>query len=246
MKRRFDGGAPVRRPRLYEEIAARIVEFILDHGLEVGSALPPEGEIARSLGVSRPAVREAMVALETAGLVLARSGGGVFVLRRPRRSQALPWSRRGDPGPGPLEQLRARRVIEPEIAAEAARVATREQIAALDELSRAVAAAALAGLPFAEEAVEFHIQLAQSAGIPTLATYLAGLLDSPRHDMWRLLRARSETDTQCSARTGFRERLVAALTARDAATARRLMLAHLDASAAACFGGWIAAEEPAR
>ena len=244
MPRHFDAGAPMRRPRLYEEIAARIVAFILDHGLEVGSALPPEGEIARSLGVSRPAVREAMVALETAGRVLARSGGGVFVLRRPRRGQALPWSRRGDPGPGPLEQLRARRLIEPEIAAEAARVASPAQVTELDELARAVAAAAAAGLPFAEEAVEFHLLLARAAGIPALADCLAGLLDSPRHEMWRLLRARSESDAQCSARTGFRERLVAALRAGDASAARQLMAAHLEAAAEVCFGGW-AAKTPA-
>lgn len=244
MARTLDAAPPVRRLRLYEQIAGRIVDFILDGDLKPGSALPPEGEIARSLGVSRPAVREAMVALETAGLVLARSGGGVFVLRQPRRGQVLPWARRGDPGPGPLEQLRARRLIEPELAAEAARVALEAEIAALDDLARAVTAAAAAGLPFAEEAVEFHVMLARAAAIPTLADCLAGLLDSPRHDMWRLLRARSETNAQCSARTGFRERLVAALRRRDAATARRLMAAHLDAAASACFGGWEATTEP--
>ncbi len=179
MARTLDAAPPVRRLRLYEQIAGRIVDFILDGDLKPGSALPPEGEIARSLGVSRPAVREAMVALETAGLVLARSGGGVFVLRQPRRGQVLPWARRGDPGPGPLEQLRARRLIEPELAAEAARVALEAEIAALDDLARAVTAAAAAGLPFAEEAVEFHVMLARAAAIPTLADCLAGLLDSP-------------------------------------------------------------------
>ncbi len=243
MRSSLDATQPVRRLRLYEQIAGRIVEFIRDGDLKPGSVLPPEGEIARNLGVSRPAVREAMVALETAGLVVARSGGGVFVLRQPRRGQALPWSRRGDPGPGPLEQLHARRLLEPELAAEAARVADAAVIDALDQLARAVAAAAAAGLPFAEEAVEFHVMLARAAGVPALADCLAGLLDSPRHDMWRLLRARSETDAQCSARTGFRERLVGALRQRDSAMARRLRAAHLDAAAAACFGGWAAAAE---
>lgn len=237
MSTSFTAARPVRRPRLYEEIAARVVEFILDHDIPVGGRLPPEGEIARSLSVSRPAVREAMVALETAGIVLARSGGGVYVLRRPRRGAALPWARRGDPGPGPREQLRARRLLEPELAAEAARVATAEQVEELDRLARAVSAAAAASLPFADEAVEFHIMLAQAAGIAPLADVLPGLLNSPRHEMWRLLRTRSETDEQCSARTGFRQALVAALRARDADTARRLMAAHLDAVAAFCFGG---------
>ena len=229
-------GAKLRRPRLYEEIAGRVVDFILDRDLAVGDRLPPETDIARTLGVSRPAVREAMVALETAGIVLARSGGGTFVLRRPRRGAPLPWARRSDPGPGPREQLRARQLVEPELAAEAARHATPAQIATLDGIAREVAAAAAAGLPFAEQAVEFHLVLAEAAGVAPLAELMPRLLDSRQHEMWRTLRARSETDAQCSARTGMRERLVEALRRRDAEAARRLMRAHLDAVAAACFG----------
>jgi DNA-binding FadR family transcriptional regulator len=65
---------------------------------------------------------------------------------------------------------------------------------------------------------------------------LPRLLDSTHHAMWRTIRAKSETDEQCSARTGFRERLVAALRSRDAEAARRHMQEHLDAADAATFG----------
>lgn len=227
--------ASVRRPRLYEEIAARIVDFIRDHDLPVGGRLPPENDIAQSLGVSRPAVREAMVALETAGIVIARSGGGTFVLRRPR-SGALPWARRGDPGPGPREQLRARQLIEPEMAAEAARVATPDQIEALDRLGREVAALAAADLPFAEQAVEFHIALGEASGVAPLAAFLPSLLDSEQHDMWTLLRDRYGQEKGASARTGLREALVEALRRRDPDRARDLMRRHLQAAEEACFG----------
>ncbi|MEO3475251.1 FCD domain-containing protein [Roseomonas sp. CAU 1739] len=236
MVRTFPTAAPVRRLRLYEEIAARVAAYILDHDVPAGGRLPAEGEIARSLGVSRPAVREAIVALETAGIVIARSGGGLFVLRRPRRGAPLPWARRGDPGPGPREQLRARLLIEPEIAAEAARVATTAHVDALDEAARSIAAAATAGLPFAEEAVEWHIALAEAAGVAPLAEFMPRLLDSAQHAMWRTIRAKSETDKQASARNGVRERLVAALRARDAEAARRVMREHLEAVAQIAFG----------
>lgn len=232
----FSDRARLRRPRLYEEIARQVMDFILDHDIQVGARLPAEGEIARSLGVSRPAVREAVVALETAGIVVARSGGGLFVLRRPRRGATLPWARRGDPGPGPREQLRARQLVEPEIAAEAARKATDEQIAMLDQLARAVSAAANAGLPFADDAVEFHLLLAQAAGNAPLAEMMGRLLDSSQHDMWRVLRRRSESSPTASGRTGLRERLVAALRARDPYRARRLMQRHLAEAEAASFG----------
>jgi GntR family transcriptional repressor for pyruvate dehydrogenase complex len=231
----FSAATPLRRLRLYEEIAARVIDFIREQGLPVGGRLPPEADIARSLSVSRPAVREAMVALETAGIVVARSGGGTFVLRRPRRG-TLPWARRGDPGPGPREQLRARQLIEPEMVAEAARVATPEQIDALDRLGREVAAAAAAGLHFAEQAVEFHIALGVASGVAPLATFLPTLLDSEQHDMWRTLRDRSGQGEDASARTGFREALVDALRHRDPERARQLMRAHLDAAEKACFG----------
>jgi DNA-binding FadR family transcriptional regulator len=62
------------------------------------------------------------------------------------------------------------------------------------------------------------------------------LLDSTQHAMWRTIRAKSETDEQCAARTGMRERLVAALGARDAEAARRIMREHLDAVSAVVFG----------
>nr|WP_255702276.1 FCD domain-containing protein [Roseomonas sp. OT10] len=235
--------ARFRRPRLYEEIAARIMDFIREQGVPVGGRLPPEADIARSLGVSRPAVREAMVALETAGIVLARSGGGTFVLRRPRRGP-LPWARRGDPGPGPREQLRARQLIEPEMAAEAARVATAGQIDALDQLGREVSALASAGLPFAERAVEFHIALGVASGVAPLADFLPSLLDSEQHDMWTLLRERYGSGEGASARTGLREALVDALRRRDPERARQLMRAHLAAAERTCFGT-VAEEEAA-
>ena len=236
MTPRFPDRTKLRPSRLYEEIARRVMDFILDHDIAVGGRLPAESEIARSLGVSRPAVREAIVALETAGIVVAKNGGGLFVLRRPRRGATLPWARRGDPGPGPREQLRARQLVEPEIAAEAARRAAPEQIATLDQLARAVSAAAAAGLPFAEDAVEFHLLLAEAAGNAPLSELMAKLLDSAQHDMWRVLRARTEASATASGRTGLREKLVAALRARDADRARSLMQLHLAEAEQAGFG----------
>jgi len=233
---KFPDRAKLRSSRLYEQIARRVMDFILDHDIGVGGRLPAESEIARSLGVSRPAVREAIVALETAGIVVARNGGGLFVLRRPRRGATLPWARRGDPGPGPREQLRARQLVEPEIAAEAARNATPEQIAMLDQLARAVSAAAAAGLPFADDAVEFHVLLAEAAGNAPLAELMGKLLDSSQHDMWRVLRARAQASATASGRTGLREKLVAALRARDPDSARRLMQLHLAEAEQVGFG----------
>ncbi len=45
-----------------------------------GQRLPPERDLARQLGVSRPSVREALIALEVEGLVEVRIGSGIYVL----------------------------------------------------------------------------------------------------------------------------------------------------------------------
>lgn len=72
---------PVRGKRAFEEITDR-VRAMLDRGeLRVGDRLPPERELSKQLGVSRPALREALRTLENAGLLELRPGklGGAFV-----------------------------------------------------------------------------------------------------------------------------------------------------------------------
>ena len=63
-----------------------------------GARLPPERDLAKQLGVSRPSVREALIALEVEGLVEVRIGSGIYVLGpsvRPRaRSRRRPDARR--------------------------------------------------------------------------------------------------------------------------------------------------------
>jgi DNA-binding FadR family transcriptional regulator len=65
--------------RLSQTVQEAIRRYILDHRLAAGDALPPEGQLAQELGVSRPSVREAVKALEALGVLEARAGVGLFV-----------------------------------------------------------------------------------------------------------------------------------------------------------------------
>lgn len=67
---------PVQRIRTYEQVMAQIEERILDGRLKAGDHLPSERELALSLGVSRPSLREALRVLEALGVVEIRRGGG--------------------------------------------------------------------------------------------------------------------------------------------------------------------------
>lgn len=69
---------PHRQPA-YKLVALAIKEFIRDHGLRTGDALPPEAAFAHQLGISRPSLREGVKALESVGVLQSRHGEGVFV-----------------------------------------------------------------------------------------------------------------------------------------------------------------------
>ncbi len=102
--------------RLYRQIAGQIAALIDSGEFPVGSRLPAERELATLLGVSRTSVREAIISLEIGGRVDVRVGTGIFVAGNASR---VPDA--GDAGPGPFELLAARKLVEGEIAALAAK-----------------------------------------------------------------------------------------------------------------------------
>jgi DNA-binding FadR family transcriptional regulator len=74
--------APTRpKPKKSEVVAARIRDYIINHGLKPGDRLPTEGEFAERLGVSRVAVREATTALGFLGIIDAAPRRGLTVGR---------------------------------------------------------------------------------------------------------------------------------------------------------------------
>jgi GntR family transcriptional regulator, transcriptional repressor for pyruvate dehydrogenase complex len=86
---RAGGPRPLARPRLYEQLADHIADFIEAQGLAPGDRLPPERRLAKDLGVSRATLSRALVALEVRGRLEVRHGDGA-VVRDPNASVALP------------------------------------------------------------------------------------------------------------------------------------------------------------
>ena len=69
--------------RLYQDLARSLLEELSSGRFPVGARLPAERELAATYTVSRPTVREAMIALEVQGLVEVRVGSGAYVRRLP-------------------------------------------------------------------------------------------------------------------------------------------------------------------
>src|SRR5688500_16423393 len=101
--------------RLYEQISQQLAKAIAAGEYELGQRLPSERELAQTFKVSRPTVREAIIALELDGLVEVRLGSGGYV-----KNRLPPSGIEAAKDIGPFELLEARRVIEGEICALAA------------------------------------------------------------------------------------------------------------------------------
>src|SRR5215469_8506309 len=71
------------RQRLYEQLAARLLDYVEITGLSVGDRLPSERDLAQALQVSRASVRQATVALEVRGTLEVRHGDGIYLRARP-------------------------------------------------------------------------------------------------------------------------------------------------------------------
>ena len=106
----------VSYPRFHKRsslIAEQIVDKIRNGEYSVGSKLPPERVIAEKAGVSRPSVREAISALQIAGIVQSRPGDGTYVCASLASNdlmlQAIAVLEQSD---SPLEMLQARKAME--------------------------------------------------------------------------------------------------------------------------------------
>ena len=198
--------------------------MLIDSGqFEPGRPLPPERDLARQLGVSRPSVREALISLEVEGKVEARVGLGVFVLD-PR--SALPPAHLGDRRP--LEILRARRVVEGELAAAAARARS-----ALDRVAlRHALDAALAALPGEgwSHAVDrrFHLAVASAAHNDAMLEIARDLCEPGRRTASSVAREPDWTPSLRAATMLDYRAIVDAIEARERRAAREAMHRHLD------------------
>lgn len=117
----------IKSDRLYLKVAAQLNRLIEEGAIQPGQRFPSERELAEKLGVSRPTIREAMIALELSGVIEIRTGSGIYVTKQVAKLEP----ELNDKGVGPFEILEIRYIIESEACALAAARITDEQIQAL-------------------------------------------------------------------------------------------------------------------
>ena len=126
-------GAERGKDRLYQDLARSLLEELASGRYVAGTRLPAERELATKYGVSRPTVREAIIALEVQGLVEVRIGSGAYVRRLPD-DEAKPGF-----NISAFELTEARLMFEGEAAALAATQITDDEVAMIEQLVRDIA-----------------------------------------------------------------------------------------------------------
>ena len=216
---------PIETRRLYRQIADQVAGLIARGEFPPGSRLPTERELAQLLGVSRPSVREGLIALEVEGLVDVRVGSGIYV-RRARAGAADPDLLADSPGP--FELLRARRIIEGEVAEIAARSARTAEIDAIAEALRMMRSDLHGGETYETGDRLFHLRIAEATRNYVLASVVKMLWDLRESPVYARLLRHTVTDGVRARSIADHERILKALAARDAAAAKAAMQRHLD------------------
>jgi GntR family transcriptional repressor for pyruvate dehydrogenase complex len=209
------------------EVTRRLLGYFSSDAVQPGDRLPPERQLALTLGVGRSAVREALAALEILGVVNVRPGSGTYL--RGRASELLPqtlsWGLLINT-PQTEELIGVRHGLEVQVARLAAELATQEQIDEMQLHLQTMEASITDYETFVAADMRFHQVVALASRNSVLADLLQTVrslirvwVDRAMHDEPHALRAIKD----------HRE-LFEAITARDADRAAAIMNLHMQSA----------------
>jgi len=208
--------------RLSENIARTLEQAIEFGRYRPAGRLPSERDLAAEHGVSRPVVREAIIALELRGLVQRRHGAGVYVVAKP----VSPPVSASEPD-SPFEVTEARRLLEGEIAALAAVAASDRQIEEMGAIIAQIGDMRHDHATREQADRAFHIALARSAGNDVLVGLVEELWDKRYRSPLCVYFFNRARDAGIQPQVDEHHLVLEALKARDPEAARRAMRDHL-------------------
>jgi GntR family transcriptional repressor for pyruvate dehydrogenase complex len=205
-------------------VAKRLLDLFTSGEIPPGTRLPPERELASTLGIGRSAVREALAALEILGIVDVRPGSGTYL--RGSSSELLPetlsWGLMlGEPKTRELIELRGKLEISAaELAAERISNASIERLGAqLAAMKESLADRSR----FIEADLKFHLEIAAAADNEVLLNLLQSIRSLLR--IWVERGLHTEADARRA--LDDHDRLYRALAARDVEATRAAMTLHM-------------------
>lgn len=150
-----------RKP-LGEKIENKLMNYIIEEPINIGSKLPNEFELAERFGVSRSTIREVVKSLCSKGILDVRRGSGTYVVSRNIPVyDPLGISQKEDKYSLALDLCDVRLMLEPKIAAKAAVNATDEERILLKQVCDEVERLYMQGKNHIAKDTEFHTLLAK-------------------------------------------------------------------------------------
>ncbi|WP_028533932.1 FadR/GntR family transcriptional regulator [Paludibacterium yongneupense] len=212
----------LKSERLYQKISNLLIERIKEGQFACGQALPSERDLSKQLGVSRSSVREALIVLEISGWVEIRTGNGVFVC------DVLPAAEKSSGEDAGVEELlRAREVVEGEIAALAALNGSEQQLAELARVMADMERETSDNIEFHALDKRFHLLIGEMTGntvLTDIAEYLWNKRYSPLFIHFETYYAGRDISVDMA---NDHKNIVDAIVARDGRSARKAMQLHL-------------------
>ncbi len=199
--------------------------YLAQQRLPVNSRLPPERELCQALGVTRTAVRKALATLEAEGQLWRHVGKGTFIGTRPIEDLTDIATITGRTNP--LEVMRTRQLIEPEIARLAALNATARDIEEM-RLCMAKSRAADTWRHYESWDNRLHRVIAESTQNKLLLALFDTLNSVRRAVAWGRLRHNQPRPDPDHHSFAEHEAVVGAIAERDMERAARAMRRHLE------------------
>lgn len=191
---------------LRNHVAERLRELLADEEMQPGDRLPPERELAATLGISRSSLREGLRRLSDLGLIESRQGSGTYL---------------APVDLGDLLEVRVR--LEPLAARLAAERRQPEDLDRLDDALAEMRASRDDAAGFGAADVRAHATIAEASGSLPTRVLFAAISDLLRH-------SRARTSANAPLRDGALQEMteiVAAIRAGDGDAAEAAMRAHL-------------------
>lgn len=217
-----------QREALSQEIARKLIDYLLSGEITPGTRMPSERQLASELGVGRSAVREALKSLGLLGLIEVRPGDGTY-LRRPDAEllpRVIEWGLLlGEQRT--LDLVEARQHLEVVVARLAAEHRDDDDLKQLKKALDRMNKPAKNTEAFVEADVEFHLAMAQAGKNGVLLDVLRSIRSLLRVWILRAIVEAGETDSS------YKEHLPIYEAIRDqrADAAADAMTIHMDAAA---------------
>jgi len=207
--------------RAYEAIAAEI-STLIQSKYDIGDRLPAERDLAARFGVSRPTIREALLRLSLSGQVEVRKNSGVYVTGRQAKVVL------SETGAGPFENLDARLIIEPELAAIAAANVSDRLIAQLADTLAIMRHEYALGKEAESGDHRFHLAIASASGNATLVNIVDMLWTTQLNSrIWQEIHRSMPMQAYWQTWLEDHEKIFDAIKAGNAKAARQAMARHI-------------------